>query len=378
MRYIIVISSMLLSGATAATATTYVVNPEGTGDFPTIQAAINAAHYGDIIELTDGTFTGEGNRDIDYYGKSITVRSQSGNAEVCIIDCEGAGRGISCSGVSEDGALEGVTITGGAADLGGALFGPSSIVVTDCIFYRNHATAHGGAVHAFCSGSPRYVACKFIENTAGNCGGAFLSGYSSGACSPTFENCIFARNTAVRLGGAVSVNTCHMETAVFVGCTFVDNTAGEGGGGIKLQRTPATITGCTLSGNSCGNGGGIYMYAEVAMIDNTIIAFSPIGCSIYCWASAIPSVRCCDIYGNAGGDWVGPLAGQLGQNGNICEDPLFCMEANPDEPYTLHSNSPCAPDYYPVCGLIGAWPVGCGGTPVMSTTWGGIKALYRE
>jgi hypothetical protein len=67
----------------------YVVNPGGTGDFPTIQAAVDAVSDGDIIELTDGTFTGEGNRNIDFNGKAITVRSQSGNAEGCIMDCEG-------------------------------------------------------------------------------------------------------------------------------------------------------------------------------------------------------------------------------------------------------------------------------------------------
>jgi hypothetical protein len=66
-----------------------VVNPEGTGDFPTIQAAVDAVSDGDIIELTDGTFTGRGNRNIDFNGKAITVRSQSGNAENCIMDCEG-------------------------------------------------------------------------------------------------------------------------------------------------------------------------------------------------------------------------------------------------------------------------------------------------
>lgn len=41
MRYSILISSMILALAATAAAETYVVNPEGTGDFPTIQAAID-------------------------------------------------------------------------------------------------------------------------------------------------------------------------------------------------------------------------------------------------------------------------------------------------------------------------------------------------
>jgi hypothetical protein len=84
----VLLSSVILAFAAAGLAETHVVNPEGTGDFPTIQAAIDAVVDGDIIELTNGTFTGEGNRDIDYLGKAITIGSRSGNPEACIIDCE--------------------------------------------------------------------------------------------------------------------------------------------------------------------------------------------------------------------------------------------------------------------------------------------------
>ena len=61
---------LLLATAVAATGAVYVVSPDGTGDFPTIQAAINGAADGDIVELTDGTFIGAGNRDIDFLGKA--------------------------------------------------------------------------------------------------------------------------------------------------------------------------------------------------------------------------------------------------------------------------------------------------------------------
>lgn len=70
-------------------AATHVVLPDGTGDFPTIQDAVDAATDGDVIELGDGTFTGEGNRNIEYLGKAITIKSQSGDPESCIIDAQG-------------------------------------------------------------------------------------------------------------------------------------------------------------------------------------------------------------------------------------------------------------------------------------------------
>jgi hypothetical protein len=113
-------------------------------------------------------------------------------------------------------------------------------------------------------------------------------------------------------------------------------------------------------------------------IEDTIVAFSTAGGAIYCDYGGTPSLTCCDIFGNAGGDWVGPIAGQLGVNGNICEDPLFCDAANLD--FTLHADSPCAPftPPNPECDLIGAWPVGCGSTPVIATTWGRVKSQFAR
>jgi hypothetical protein len=87
-------------------------------------------------------------------------------------------------------------------------------------------------------------------------------------------------------------------------------------------------------------------------------------------------MSCCDIFGNQGGDWIGTFADQYGHNGNICADPLFCDPENDD--LTLGGDSPCAAENNPECGQIGAWPVGCGPTPAVEATWGGIKALFRE
>ena len=69
------------------------------------------------------------------------------------------------------------------------------------------------------------------------------------------------------------------------------------------------------------------------------------------------------------------MADQYGIRGNISADPLFCAPGEDD--FRLQEGSPCAPDYNPDCGLIGAWPVGCGGTPTEETSWGSLKALYR-
>ena len=61
--------------------------------YPTIQSAINASSNGDIVEVRPGTYRGTGNRDMDFLGKAITVRSIDPNdpdvVAGTIIDVEG-------------------------------------------------------------------------------------------------------------------------------------------------------------------------------------------------------------------------------------------------------------------------------------------------
>jgi hypothetical protein len=121
------LSMARMSGS--ADATTYVIKADGSGDFPTIQAAITAVGNGDVLELSDGTFTGDGNRDLDFLGKAITVRSQGGNPDACVIECGGVldnpHRGFYFhSGETAVSLLEGVTIRGG--------FGQPDTGLPDC------------------------------------------------------------------------------------------------------------------------------------------------------------------------------------------------------------------------------------------------------
>ena len=70
----------------AHAATRYVGTGEG---YATIQSAIDASSDGDMIIVRDGTYTGTGNRDIDFKGKAIHLKSENG-PDTCIVDCEGS------------------------------------------------------------------------------------------------------------------------------------------------------------------------------------------------------------------------------------------------------------------------------------------------
>ncbi len=76
-------SALALGGGSSFAAIIHV-----PADYPTIQAGIDAAVDGDEVLVADGVYTGDGNRDLDFHGKPITVRSNFGRPN-CIIDCDG-------------------------------------------------------------------------------------------------------------------------------------------------------------------------------------------------------------------------------------------------------------------------------------------------
>jgi hypothetical protein len=351
----------------AAWATVYVVDPDGTGDFPTIQQAIDAIVDGDVIELTDGTFTGPGNRDLDYNGKAITVQSQSGNPQGCIIDCEGTEfqchRGVYFhSGEGPASVLEGVTIARGYVsgpggtpeDWGGAvLILDSSPTLTNCIFFGNQARDSGGGILCWDS-SPTIAGCTFSRNMAQWGGGMQCLNSST-----TFTDCTFYGNFGSANGGGLY--DCLESSSTLTNVTFSNNSTIGKGGGMVCNASSAVLANCTFHSNAAlYYGGGMWLLGGSGpTLENTIIAFGDKGEAIHCEAST-PTLTCCDVYGNAGGDWVGTIADQYGVEGNISEDPRFCDPAHED--FTLHAASPCAPFSPPnaECDLIGAWPVGCG------------------
>ncbi len=119
-------------------------------EFGTIQEAINFAFDGDTVIVANGTYTGPGNRDLDFMGKAITVRSENG-PELCIIDCEGSvgdpHRGfIFQNAESTSSVLEGFTIINGnvASSGAGILVLTSSPTVRNCIFNNNSAYCPAG------------------------------------------------------------------------------------------------------------------------------------------------------------------------------------------------------------------------------------------
>jgi hypothetical protein len=369
--------------AVRSNAATIVVNPQGTGDFATIQAAVVGADPGDVVELADGIYTGIGNRDIDFLGKAIAVRSQSGNPNTCVIDCEGLGRGFFFhSGEGPHASLVGVTVTNGQAtgadnlarSGGGAHCRySSSPTITNCIFSNNRADYAGGGIALAHGASPSINYCEFSENFAQYGGGLF----AIDQCSPVITNSLFRGDSAEQHGGGVY---CYTSSPFLDFCTLSGNSAFLGAAIDSHEGSVVSLINCTLSANASGFGGVIRSFGALLNVTNTIIAFSRTPSeAVYCvGAGGSAALTCCDIYGNAGGDWVGCIQDQLGENGNISSDPFFCSAVPDDDMnWTLRSDSPCAPAQSG-CGLIGGWDVDCSVSPARNMSWGKIKTLYAE
>ena len=245
--FLVVLLFMLMPLLSAVAATIDV-----PGDQPTIQAGIDASVDGDIVLLADGTYTGVGNYNIDFSGKSITVKS-TGGADVCIVDCQGLGRGILIYN-GETVTLEGLTVTNGDAggNHGGGIYANGSdIIVVGCIFDSNSAR-DGSAVYSYVASS-FFTNCTFISNNSAADGGAVFSAVSS------FTNCTFTSNNSARNGGAVySYNP-----SLFTNCTFISNNSAADGGAIYSSSYQTAIsstffTNCTFASNSAHSGGAVY------------------------------------------------------------------------------------------------------------------------
>lgn len=280
------------------------------GDAATIQGGVDLASGGDEVVLADGVWTGPGNRDVTV-GKSVIIRSASGDPAACVIDCQASGRGFTFQGLSSAARLEGVTITGGSATHGGGiLFSGVSPAVEGCRILGNLATGTGGGGIAVESGAaPRLVGCMISGNSVtGTNGGAGI--WNVGG-SPVLINCVLAGNATAALGLV-------------------------GGAMYTTQGGAPVFANCAIYGNSAYTGSGFYCsFSSSTTVVNSIL-WGQAGAEIVLAFSATASVTHSDVEGG----WAGA--------GNFDSNPIFtdpggpdAVLGNADDDLSLGRFSPC-------------------------------------
>ena len=335
-------------------------------EFETIQDAIDMVHNGASIIVAPGTYTGDGNRDIDFKGKEITVRSINPNdpnvVAATVINCQGSQsdphRGFYFhSGEDGNSILDGFTIRNGYAVFsddggGGICCIGSSPTITNCIItsnqtgvYYDYKALHGGGIYL--KGSRATIVNCTINNNRTSYGayGSFSGtdgGYGGGIycedSSPRIINCLLSNN--VTGDGGLGDLKCEPE-----GCIGWPGGDGGHGGGIYIWFSSAVIEHCTITGNTTGlggdgggygappgargRGGGIYVLGQEPDIINSIF-----------WGNSLGQ-----IYGNASVTYCDVEGGYTGF-GNFAADPRFV--SGPRGDYYLSqitagqaNNSPC-------------------------------------
>jgi len=284
--------------------------------YPSIQAAIDAAVGGDIIILAPGTFGGDGNRDLDFKGKAITLCSTDPNdpniVAATIIDCNGSEghchRGFYFhSGEDANSVVEGLTITNGFHGRGGGILCiASSPIIRNNIITGNkieYGADGGGGIGCWDGASPLIVGNIISDNHCepGGGGGGICCRRAS---LPTITDNIIAGNSASQGSGIL----CYGSPTIS-NCTFIGNTTPGMGGGILIDGSPI-LTNCTFSGNSAAQGGGMYNYESSPTLTNCrFIANSArySGGAIYNTRGSSPTLRNCIFTGNIAGNIGGAM-----------------------------------------------------------------------
>ena len=380
---IILIICLMLIASIAWSEIVYVNDETGddaTGErgnpdkpFKTIQAGINAALDDDIVQVADGEYKGDGNKDLRTTGKKIIVTSENG-PEQTIINCEGNKRAFTFfdTGEGPDTIISGFTLTGGGnkstggAIHCGALSNPEkagSPTITNNIITGNNSIEGGGAIICNKGASPVIIDNIITGNSAGALGGGILcnefsnpiiegniiseneAGTGTGDkrsgggifcelnSSPVINNNLIIRNYAPKYSGGIGCdNESHPE---IINNIIAENSAGEWGGGIFCsQSSQPKIIYNTIFGNSAvKEGGGIYCQQGAApTVLNSILwnnesPFTPK--EIFLGPGTMITVDYSDVENGTGEDWF-----ELGE-GNIDINPL--LDAN----YHLTDYSPC-------------------------------------
>lgn len=268
-----------LSNVLSATTTRprhLVIQPDGTGDAPTIQAGIDAAAEGDTVLVMPGRYY----ESITFRGKDIVVLGADG----AVIDGQGIRAPLVRFENSETRAarLENLTITGGRSESVGALAGgilcdDASPTIQGNRVIANQLTAdrsgggagmtirNSGAVNSH--SKPLIQSNFFGQNLAGGNGGAL----SIGSSVEVIDN-LFEANSCGYDGGAISVHLLSGSVMIRQN-RFIRNHAGDHGGAIEAvadgNLNPVVVIELNLfveneaegldlpSGDIGGTGGGI-------------------------------------------------------------------------------------------------------------------------
>ncbi len=337
---------LLLLCSGGATAATRLVPSE----YPTIQAAIDASSYGDVVLVAAGTYDDcihqcsptDTTKAVVVMKSGVALKGEGTGAT--LIEVRGRGRGIHCEGVTEA-TIEGITVVGAWAVTYGAgiyCFDGSSPTIRDCVVRDNgdggiivRANSHpsisnvtllrnvgkeGGGLFVDDNCNVVLNACIVDSNAAPSGGGIFIR-----TSSPQILNCLIRGNSinlANGLGGGLTIKA---STPTITNCQILNNVSSASGGGIWFEESTCTLSGCTIQGNrttaTLGPGGGLFIdFNSDVTLEDCLIARNRVegtefwsdGGGVRAFGAAGLTIRRCTIAANSA---AGGLGGGVSTNG---------------------------------------------------------------
>jgi hypothetical protein len=369
----------------------WAIRPDGGGDAPTIQAAIDSSVDGDTVFVSPGTYY----ENITIEARDILLTSASGPSETTIDGSRSESAVVNIGAVSRAMVLEGFRLTGGCSTGGGGIVILSgSPVIRGNIIEKNDCTSLKWGGGMLCTTEPSDLehAPLIEDNVFSDNHGRFGGAAMFGSGSATFRGNLVKRNSSDYDGGGLFI-WLNLDHILVEDNTFIENDAGDHGGAIAAWNAGAgggaatvDIVGNLMLRNRArgedahglnGSGGAIHaggrygsivrntiVYNEgqppcggrgitldgrhgVWLVQRNIIAFNKNG-GLSCFSNPVlAKVRENLLYEN--GSEYGCGGGECGSSlefTNWVGDPLFCDPANDD--FHLAANSPALGGILPI------------------------------
>ncbi len=277
----------------------------GPDNYPSIQTALFAAGDGDTIVVADGTWAGIENTNLHFGSVSetpvnLTIRSESGDPDTCIIDGGDKYRIFNFDNTQQTGktVIKGFTLRNGSSTgPGGGIYCKNACPtienckIENCSSHSDNSASGGGLYVRFDSGDTfemKIIRCDFVANRADN-------GFGGGI----YVRCI---NTSKGKKSKVTITDCRImrngiKYSMFSGCgIFVSggnsldmdllNSVIEGNGyakkgaGLFCENANVYINGCRFESNQAttttfpGEGGAIFIGCNAETCNSTCIISS--------------------------------------------------------------------------------------------------------
>lgn len=287
------------------------------GEYATIQRAIDAAHDGDVVVVSPGTYSGP----LDFRGKALEIVAPDGPEVTIVRGTSNAAVVRFHNGEGPDSRLIGFTIRGGGGSFDDSAGGVSGVslesgvaaraLLSDCIVENCFTEQDFGYGPAGVSGNLLLERCRLRNNHTLN-----FEDAGAGTGAFTLIQCVVEQNSGCSGGGLRLLSGAHV-----IECVLRANQAGpcgtrEGpsltpGGGLNIAGSGVVIERSLLIENRVAEGpidgglGGCGAYSHGGALSGnallercTIVDNRTLDCGFIGGLDGNPELRDCIVYGN--------------------------------------------------------------------------------